>query len=75
MSDKMSIRQKLKVVNSTKAGHVLIIQTIPFIEGVEFKYEVPYEYLDATLKKLEDIFEMMVRNILWESVEDEEGTE
>lgn len=62
----IKVTQKLRVVPSKKEGHVVIIQVMPWDEEAQFIYEVPNEYVEATIKELEESFEVLARGVLGE---------
>ena len=64
----VKVTQKLRVVPSKKEGHVVIIQVMPWDEEAQYLYEVPNEYVEATIEELKESFEVLARGVLGEGV-------
>lgn len=62
----VKVTQQLKVVPSKKEGHVVIIQVMPWDKEAQYLYEVPNEYVEATIEELKESFEVLARGVLGE---------
>ena len=64
MSESISIVQKIRVEASDKDGYAVVIQSVPSVSPMEYRYEVQVGMVEQLIDALDNSFKQAVESML-----------